>query len=129
MEYIIHQLELIEPPTQRSFFEDEVKKKVSRIEKVLRDYRKQVMLEIFLKKEGNLFVITASLALLQKILTVTEEGFKPVAVINFVFDRLKNLVANQLRLERKEHLYKRKNRLNDLAEYSNIYPIHTKNFP
>ena len=122
MEYIIHHLELIEPPTQRSFFEDEVRKKISRIEKVLRQYRKEVLLELFLKKEGNLFVITASLALLEKILTVEEEGFKPVAVINFVFDTLKNLVARQLQVERKEHLYKRKNKVNNFLENTTTSP-------
>ena len=119
MEYKIHQLAHVSPANQQSFFEEEVRKKVARLQKILRDYPHVPLLEIFVKKEGSLeYFITATMTMRGKTLTAEEKGTQPVIVVNNVLDKLRGLLKKFLQFERKEFLHERKRNSQDLAENS-----------
>jgi RNA polymerase sigma factor (sigma-70 family) len=119
MEYKIHHLDLVKPTNQQPFFIEEVEKKLKRFDKLLRYYPKELVLEIFVRPEGdNDYIIAASLNLKSKEITIKERGSKAVIVVNNVLDKLRSLVKEQIQIERREHLRKRKNRLQNMAEKS-----------
>jgi hypothetical protein len=119
MEFRIHQLSLIEPANQQPFFEEEVRKKMSRIEKILGGYPKELLLEILIKKEGHIYVIKGSLTMRSKVLIVEEKGTKAVILANNVLDNMRVLIRKQLTEERKEYLSQRKSRTHHKIEHAN----------
>ncbi|HTQ29371.1 MAG TPA: hypothetical protein VMI35_14645 [Puia sp.] len=118
MEYKINHLTLIEPSRQQPFFEQAIDEKVNRFRHFLKDYPKKLLLEIFIKKEGARYVVTASLALRAKFLYAEEKGSEALQVAEQALGKLKSLVKKQLGAERKEYLYNRKYRSHALAENS-----------
>jgi RNA polymerase sigma factor (sigma-70 family) len=116
MEYKIHHLDLVEPVNQQAFFEEEVQKKVRLLQKILRHYPKELVIDIFVSREGNHdYTVTASLDLKSKEVVVKERGSKAVIVVNNALDKLRTLIKEQIRLERREHLRKRKNRFHSVV--------------
>lgn len=116
MEYKIHHLDLVEPSNQQPFFEEEVHKKMRLLQKILRRYPKELVVEIFVNREGNHdYSVTASLDLKSKEVAVKERGSKAVIVVNNALDKLRTLLIEQIRLERREHLHKRKNRFHSVV--------------
>jgi DNA-directed RNA polymerase specialized sigma24 family protein/ribosome-associated translation inhibitor RaiA len=118
MEYKIHHLDLVSPASQQPFFEQEVMGKMERLQKILKSYPHELVIDIYVKKEGNDYIITASLSLPGKKLTAEEKGSQPVLLVINVLDRLRGLIKKQIQLQRKEFLYKRKTKFQDLAENS-----------
>ncbi|HMH33078.1 MAG TPA: sigma-70 region 4 domain-containing protein [Puia sp.] len=117
MEYNIQHLHLIKPANQQPFFEEEVQKKLKRLKKMLNHYPKELVLEIFVRGEGDdEYIITASLNMKSKEIVVKERGRKAVIVVNNVLDRLISLVREQVHVERREYLQKRQYRLRQVAE-------------
>lgn len=116
MDYKIHHLDLVEPANQQPFFEEEVQKKMRLLQKILRHYPKELVVGIFVSREGNHdYTVTASLDLKSKEVVVKERGSKAVIVVNNALDKLRTLIKEQIRLERREHLRKRKNRFHSVV--------------
>jgi RNA polymerase sigma factor (sigma-70 family) len=115
MEYNIHHLDLIEPANQQPLFVEEVQKKMRLLQKMLLQYPKELVMDIFVSREGNHdYTVTASLNLKSKEVVVKESGSKAVIVVNNTLDKLRTLVKEQIRLERREYLRNRKNRFHSV---------------
>src|ERR1700704_4452553 len=100
MEYKIHHLDLVSPDSQQPFFEEVVTKKVGRLQKILKHYPHELVVDVFVKKEGNLEnVITASIAMPGKKLAAEEKGTQPVLLVANVLDKLKDLIKKQIQLQ------------------------------
>jgi len=108
MKYAIQNLHLIQPEHQQLFFEEEIKKKLKRIERILKEYPKLPVLSVHLKKEGADYVVTLTLPMLSRVLLVKERGTSPVLTVNHALDTLRKAVREQKHVERKEYLFKRK---------------------
>jgi RNA polymerase sigma factor (sigma-70 family) len=109
MRYIIHNKHLITPQHQQIFFEQEVDKKVKGMEEILRGYKKDLLLDVFIKKNSsNQYHVAASLRLKSKWLLIEKSGFDAFLLINENLDALRNRIKEQLSLERREYLKKRK---------------------
>jgi hypothetical protein len=117
MEFKINHLTLVEPSHQQPFFEEAVKNKIARFRQLLRDYPKNLLLEVFVKKEaGYLYVVTASLALRGKFLYAEEKGIRAAQVAENALDKLKGLMKKQIATERKEYLFHWKYKTHARAE-------------
>jgi RNA polymerase sigma factor (sigma-70 family) len=97
--------------------EAEVVKKKKTLEKVLDAYRKELVLDIYIKRDGNfLYWVTASLNMHKKLLPVEGKGSMPVYLVSNVLDRLKDIARKEMLVERKEYLWERKNRTMEEGE-------------
>lgn len=111
MEYVIHRKHLIEPEHQQHFFEREVQKKVKLLERFLAAYRKHPRLEVFVSRPANeQYKVAVSLPMKSKQLYLEHEHESAILGVNEALDRLRKAVKEQLKLERKEHLVKRRKR-------------------
>ncbi|SFV28433.1 hypothetical protein [Thermoflavifilum thermophilum] len=111
MKYHIQNLHLVQPPQQQTFFEEEIQKKLKRIERILKEYPKLPTLAVHIKKEGAEYVITLTLPMLSKVLLVKDRGTSAVLTVNNALDTLRKAVREQKRVERKDYLFKRKQQL------------------
>jgi RNA polymerase sigma factor (sigma-70 family) len=108
MRYIIHNKHLITPQHQQIFFEQEVDKKVKGMEEILRGYKKDLLLDVFIKKNSsNQYNIAASVRLKSKWLLIEKRGNDTFLLVNEVLDTLRNRIKEQLSIERREYLKKR----------------------
>jgi RNA polymerase sigma factor (sigma-70 family) len=118
MKYAIHNKHLIEPESQQKFFEEEVQKKIKRLEKDVSHLEQEkkgnaviLNVDIFIKKEGKrLYSISVSLSLKGKTLVLEDKGEIPMLVVNELLDKLRRQLRDHLAIRRREYLYKRKNR-------------------
>lgn len=99
-------------------FETLIEKRVQRLKRLLQNYHKPVTLEFHLSYDGRLYHLAASLNLRSKHIYVRESAHKPAEMIPALFKRLRQNIIEVLRRERKDHVYKRKERhLTGVAEY------------
>jgi DNA-directed RNA polymerase specialized sigma24 family protein len=115
MKYIIHNKEVIQPESQQVFFEEEVRKEVKGLEKLLQAYKKELTLEVRLQADGEqpksrTYDLSVSLPLKSTPLVVAGKGPKVLALGQELLDQLSQEVKMQLARERKEYLHKRKRR-------------------
>jgi RNA polymerase sigma factor (sigma-70 family) len=111
MVYKIHNPDAIEPTDQQPFVEEEVKRNHVHFEKFLRNYPKQLLLEIFIKNDGKKeHIVIASLTMHSKNIIAEERGMDAVTVVSNALEHLRNLVKKQLQVERKEYLHSRRNK-------------------
>lgn len=120
MRYIIQNKKLIEDKEQQDSFELIVAEKIRLLERVLSNYRKHVVLEIFISKTTTyLLKISVSVKLKSKLIYLDGEGDNPTALVGNLLEKLRNIVKKQLVKEKREHVYKRKfRRTETFAEYA-----------
>ena len=116
MKYHIQNLHLVQPTHQQTFFEEEIQKKLKRIERILRGYNKLPELEVHIKMEGAQYVITLTLPMMSKVLAVKEKGTSAVLTLNNALDKLRKAVREQKHIERKEYLYKKKQHIEQRSQ-------------
>lgn len=104
MDYIIHNLVLVRPGKQQESFEGCIRRKIRQLEQVLKGYKEQLMLEIFLDTRDNASRhIALSLPMKNKTLTVDGEIQADPSHIEELMDQLGDLVKKQLTAEQKMH--------------------------
>ena len=144
MRYIIHNKHLIVPENQQAFFQQEVEKKIALLEKILAGYKKDLLLEVFIKKNKNQhYHIAVSLRLKSKWLLQESDGPNAFLLVNELLDKLRNRIKDQLLIERREYIKKRRHhssqtfienfdtltQLNQRNEYSLFEHIIKTNLP
>jgi ribosome-associated translation inhibitor RaiA len=103
MDYIIHNIVLVRPGKQQESFEGSIRRKIRQLEKVLQDYKEQMILEIFLYADENAsHRIALSLPMKNKTLTVDGESKSEPWSIEELMDQLGEMIQKQLSAERKE---------------------------
>jgi RNA polymerase sigma factor (sigma-70 family) len=109
MRYIIHNKHLIVPENQQAFFQQEVEKKIALLEKILAGYKKDLLLEVFIKKnENHDYHLAVSIRLKSKWLLQQGSGPNPFFLVNELLDKLRNRIKDQLSIERREYIKKRR---------------------
>lgn len=117
MEYRIHNKWILQTEGFIRSFEDELQRKTSKLEKVLKGFHKTCILNVYLHEEaGTNYSIITSLRLNDKDLIVQEVTNNPVAAINNLLDKLALQVKKELPKIRKEHLFKRKRNALNVGE-------------
>lgn len=101
MNYVIHKLHLIRPTIHQHFFEFEVKKQVKRLDRLLKRYKKDLDLHLYVKREGRVMTrITAALSTRNRPVIVDESG-DSIQLLDGLFDRLRNAAEHQMRIEKR----------------------------
>ncbi len=120
MRYIVHNKQLIEDLKQQVSFDTVISDKISLLERVLSNYRKHLVLDIYISKTTTfLLKVSVSIKMKSKLIYLEDEGDNPLALVGDLLEKLRNIVKKQLAKEKKEHLYKRKfRRTETFAEYA-----------
>ncbi len=89
MQYRIHHLDLVGPYQQQSRFEEEIVKRLPRIEKIFDSFKIKPMLHIFIKTPGGgRYSVFASMQWEDKDVLVKEEGDELDEVANAIAEKL-----------------------------------------
>ncbi len=128
MKYKIYNTKSIENDNLLKQLEKEAEKKAQSLDKYFKRYDKQdLILEIYVKQTGSyLYRISLNINLRSGTINIIEKDKDILKAFNRAFKKLKDTVKEKIKLERKEHLYKRKNRkiqnyatfVEDLKDYS-----------
>jgi DNA-directed RNA polymerase specialized sigma24 family protein len=119
MEHKIHLLTEIKQWENFVLLEQELGKKAAHFEKLLLSYPKDLLLEVFCKKDAeSTCQIGASLAMRNKFLFTEQRGEDPLRTFDSALTNLMRQVIRQLGIERKEYLSTRKYRMHAIAENS-----------
>ncbi len=112
MKYKIYNTKNIENENLLQQLENEVEKKAQSLDKYFKRYGKQdLMLEIYVKQTASyLYRISLNINLKSETINTVEKDKDLLKAFNRAFKKLKDTVKEKMKLERKEHLYKRKNR-------------------
>ena len=119
MDYKIENLNLLPEQTQEPFREY-IEKKKSGIERFFKRYKKPITLEIHISElKNNHYSISFLIQMKESPVYVRETGSQPIDLATQLFQKIKRTVARQLKKERKEYLYKRKNRhISSISDYT-----------
>lgn len=102
-------------------FEDTIEKSIKQLQKLFKRYSKPVTVEVILTEDGRQYVITLEINLKSGPIVVKRSGFELYPVLKDAFSTLRKQIISRLSKERKEHLYKRKERqvstLADLVQH------------
>lgn len=113
MSYIIHHKNLL-PSASQAYFEEQVRRKLLTIEKILStNPKKQPLVHVFIShpvSNLDLNEISVSTRLKAKTFFVTEKGTRVTTLINHLLDKLKRQILRHMSIVRKERSFKRKNR-------------------
>jgi ribosome-associated translation inhibitor RaiA/DNA-directed RNA polymerase specialized sigma24 family protein len=128
MKYKIYNLKSLGNESLEKSFISEVEKRIESLKNYFKRYdKKDLVVEIFIKPTSSyLYRISVNINLKSEIVNITEKDKDPIKAFITAYKKLKNTVKEKIKLERKEHLYKRKNRkiknaanfVEDLKEYS-----------
>lgn len=126
MRYIIHNKNLIGDIEQQNSFEKRISKKIDLLKRVLSNYRKNLLLEIYVSKvNSHNYKVSLSLKLKSKLLYLEEKGSNILMLANNLLEKLRNITKQQIVKENNEHLYKRKQRktesFSEYAHYLDTY--------
>lgn len=124
MKYVIHHLDSIEPAGQQKLFEEEVVKKLMRLEKFLMLYPHPLKLHVHIKKEGSNYIIVATLPMQARILMSREKGSQPLVLLHAAVERLRKQAKEQIHTERRDYLFKRRERQSYINR-SGMEDLHT----
>jgi len=126
MRYIIHNKNLIGDTKQQNYFEEKISKKINLLKRVLSNYRKNLLLEVFVSKvNSHCYKVSLSLKLKSKLLYIEKEGNNIIVLVNELLEKLKIITKQQIFKEKKEHLYKRKQRKTEsFSEYAHHLDIY-----
>lgn len=126
MKYIVHNKTLIGNLEEQSIFEQKISRKISLLDRVLSNYKKNLVLDIYISKiNSHLFNVSLSLKLKSKLLYLEDKGDNIFSLVNDLLEKFRNIVKNQTAKERKEHLFKRKQRRTEsFAEYAHQLDIY-----
>jgi RNA polymerase sigma factor (sigma-70 family) len=130
MRYIIHNKHLIVPENQQVFFEQEVEKKIALIEKILAGYKKDLLLEVFIKKNKNQhYHIAVSLRMKSKWLLQESNGPNAFFLVNELLDKLRNRIKDQLSIERRDYIKKRRHHSSQtfIENFDTLTQLHQQN--
>ncbi len=120
MKYIVHNKALIGDSEEQNIFEQKIARKISLLDRVLSNYKKNLVLDIYISKiNSHLFKVSLSLKLKSKLLYLEDEGNNILLLVNDLLEKFRNIIKKQTAKERKEHLFKRKQRRTEsFAEYA-----------
>ena len=128
MKYKIYNLKSLQNEALEEKFTKEVEQRIETLKKYFKRYdKKDLILEVFIKPTSSyLYRVSINLNLKSETVNITEKDKDPLKAFVAAYKKLKTTVKEKIRLERKEHLYKRKNRkiknvsnfVEDLKEYS-----------
>lgn len=120
MRYIIHNKNLIGDLEQQNSFEKKISTKINLLKRVLSNYRKNLLLEVYVSKvNSHSYKVSLSLKLKSKLLFLEEKGSNILTLANNLLEKLRNVTKQQIVKEKKEHLYKRKQRKTEsFSEYA-----------
>ncbi|MEZ5084624.1 MAG: hypothetical protein R2750_14460, partial [Bacteroidales bacterium] len=89
MRYIIHNKNLIGGAKQQNSFEEKVSTKMNLLRRVLSNYRKNLLLEVYVSKvNSHNYKVSLSLKLKSKFLYLEEEGSNILALVSDQLDKL-----------------------------------------
>ncbi|MFN8248135.1 MAG: hypothetical protein U0T68_04190 [Ferruginibacter sp.] len=89
MQYRIHHLDLVGPYQQQTHFEEEIVKRLPRLEKIFESSSTKPLLHIFIKSpEAGRYSVFASIQWQGKDVLVKEEGDELDEVANAIVDKL-----------------------------------------
>ncbi len=128
MKYKIYNLKSLQSEALEEKFTKEVEQRIETLKKYFKRYdKKDLILEVFIKPTSSyLYRVSINLNLKSETVNIAEKDKDPLKAFIAAYKKLKTIVKEKIRLERKEHLYKRKNRkiknvsnfIEDLKEYS-----------
>ena len=110
VEIEIKNLREIESETLKQQFIKLCNRKKEKLDKYFKKYKKPLVFQIVVNKDGNIYKTSASLNMKSKDILVFEEGDKLMYVTNKLLKEFIKSVKRQKELERKDYLYKKKSR-------------------
>ncbi len=121
LKYNIHNHKKLLGEIAAEGFEEAIEKSIRQLEKLFKRYSKPVTVEVILTEDGRQYVITLEINLKTGPVVVKRSGFELYPLLKEAVATLRKQIISRLSKERKEHLYKRKERqvatLGDLVQH------------
>ncbi len=110
MEYRLYGAEVLESPALIHHLKRQLDLYVQNLQRYFKRYNYPVTLEVHWKKEGQQWVVTLKIPLRHSEIVVKEKDWQPSSALKKAYTKLKREIKTFKAKERKEYLYKRKNR-------------------
>jgi len=111
MDYKIYNKDIIESTAEREQLEKKVALYAKNLARYFKRYEYPVVLECYIKKDNKRWKITLKIPLRERTIVAEEKDFKLMQALKSAYTTLKREVKKAKELERKDYLYKRKNRV------------------
>lgn len=111
MKYLVRNEKVIRSKHEREKVLHLIEKKVHRVGEIAKNYSKPLTVEIYFKQYNKMnYLVSAVIKLKEGVVYVKEVGSDLTPTLNILFNRLRISLNRRMNKERKDYLYKRKDR-------------------